>query len=105
MPISVLERVLLTDDASLIKAVPNRDALTERLMNLRQSGLRSQTSFLLARTSTGGSIDHLAQCLPIAGDSAEQLDKSLLDGVQNVVNIDPDGAISGPDLGGMAGWI
>ena len=77
IPIPSVAGVITHSDAHAQKAIASRRHTLERIVALKQSGLRVQTSALLARTATSGEFNYVAQSIHIAPPLAETLDTSL----------------------------
>ena len=97
MPMPQNDGMITFDDAPVVKALAGRASFVERLLSLRQAGLKSQTCTTLAQTATMGDINYLAQCVPLAASIAEQFEKELLHGVHDILNIDRENGIPGPE--------
>ena len=67
--------------AAVEAAIGKRERTLERLVNLRQHGLSSQTSYVLASSATTGDVNYVAQCLPVHANFAAALDEGLVKGV------------------------
>ena len=83
------------DQSPSVKAIETRTQLLDRILNLKQHGLKSQTALLLARVATSGDANYIAQNIPISTSTAEALDHGLFSGVLDILNIDPEDASAG----------
>ena len=71
------------------ETIATREGFLERLLHLRHAGVSSQIAFLIARTATDGDTNYLCQCMPVPHHAAAQLDRILLDGIYDLLSIDP----------------
>jgi hypothetical protein len=94
MPIPNPDGSVVFDQAPAVMAVEARAQMLERLLNLKQNGLRSQAAILIARLASGGDANYIAQNLPIPLATASALDRVLFHGVLDVLNIDHEEADS-----------
>lgn len=76
------------DIAVIDKIKLSRRTLSDRLQDLKASGLSTQRAICIARTATSGDSVYLQQCQPLRVEDAVALDKTVLDGIPALLEID-----------------
>ena len=89
LPIPDATGAIVYTDAPIEERIQTRRVLLDRLAHLRQGGLSSQTVFLMLRLGTAGDANYTAQSFPMSSGQQRQFDNEVLNGVSEVLNIDP----------------
>ena len=90
VPVPDANGALWFDATPFQRLLSSRRESMDRILALRQSGLRSQTAFLLTRFASSGDANYVSQCIPMPDSSGDALDETIVSGVHEILNIDFD---------------